>query len=273
MIDRMCRRSRRRQRGVALITALLVVVLATVAAVSMVTRQHLDIRRAGNVLTQDQAYLTALAAERYALKLLSESEGDRELPWDGCVSPPLRVSIGDARMDIWLEDMHCRFNLNNLAGANEASVAGFVRLLEGIRADYPELAFDPDQVVAATQDWMNPETDDPVYRLASPPYLSANRVFAVPEELRLVQGMDADLWLVLAPYVTALPRTGTSINMEYASDPIREAFAATGETRASESFFRLAVHTELAGRRLLLCSLLDAAGARVVWRSQSACDM
>ena len=50
-------RTAERQRGVALITALLVVALATVAAVAMATRQQLDIRRTGNLLHGEQAYL------------------------------------------------------------------------------------------------------------------------------------------------------------------------------------------------------------------------
>lgn len=260
----------RRQRGVALITALLVVVLATVAAVSMASRQHLDIRRAGNVLSQDQAWLIALAAEGYALKLLSETGGERELPWEGCVSPPLRVSLAGADMDIWVENMHCRFNLNNLAGSNELAMSGFIRLLEALRAEYPDLAFDPEQVAAAARDWMNPETDDPVYRLATPPYLSANRRMMVAEEFRLVNGVSGDLWPALAPHVTALPAAGTALDTEHASDLLRESFASVGEVSAS--YFRLGVHAELAGRRLLMCSLLDTADGRVVWRSQSACD-
>jgi general secretion pathway protein K len=266
--------SSRGQRGVALITALLVVVLATVAAVSMTSRQHLDIRRAGNVLNQDQAWLTVQAAERYALKLLTgpEAEGDRDLPWEGCLSPVLRVNLADTEMDIWVEDMHCRFNLNNLSSGNELAVNGFIRLLENLRTEYPELAFDPEQVVAAARDWMNPETDDPVYRLADPPYLSANRMMMVAGEMRLVHGVSAELWEALAPLVTALPAAGTQLDTENAADMLREAFPATGAAQTRATYYRLGVHAELAGRRLLMCSLLDTASGRVVWRLQGACD-
>ena len=43
------------QRGVALITALLVIALVTAAAVAMASRQQLDIRRTANILQRDQA--------------------------------------------------------------------------------------------------------------------------------------------------------------------------------------------------------------------------
>jgi len=52
-----------RQRGVALVTALLVVSLATVAAVAMATRLHVDVRRTGNLLHGEQAYAYAVAAK------------------------------------------------------------------------------------------------------------------------------------------------------------------------------------------------------------------
>ena len=44
---------RKRQRGIALITALLVLAIATIAAVEIANRQHLDIRRTQNTLARD----------------------------------------------------------------------------------------------------------------------------------------------------------------------------------------------------------------------------
>ena len=55
-----------RCRGVALLTALLVVALVTVAAVAMVARQSLDIHRTANVLDADRAWQVAYAAGQAA---------------------------------------------------------------------------------------------------------------------------------------------------------------------------------------------------------------
>ena len=46
-----------KQQGVALITVLLIVAMATVLAVAMVKSQQSLLRRSGSVLSQDQAYL------------------------------------------------------------------------------------------------------------------------------------------------------------------------------------------------------------------------
>ena len=46
----------RQQRGVALITALLITAIATIAAVAMASRQQIDIRRTGNIIDIDRAW-------------------------------------------------------------------------------------------------------------------------------------------------------------------------------------------------------------------------
>ena len=59
-----------RQQGVALITALLVVAIAAVAAVSMASRQQLDIRRTGGLLHGEQAWAYVNGAETWARAVL-----------------------------------------------------------------------------------------------------------------------------------------------------------------------------------------------------------
>ena len=67
-------REPRGQRGVALVTALLVVSLATVAAVAMAMRQQIDVRRTANLLHGEQAYAYAVAAESWARVILRRLE-------------------------------------------------------------------------------------------------------------------------------------------------------------------------------------------------------
>lgn len=71
-----------RESGVALITALLVTALATVASVAMLSRQQLDIRRVENILHFDQAYLYALGVEGAAVKYL-ENDPDTKIDTKG----------------------------------------------------------------------------------------------------------------------------------------------------------------------------------------------
>ena len=52
-----------RERGVALITAILVVAIAAIIATSMMSRQNFDTRRTANIIHRDQAIAYALGAE------------------------------------------------------------------------------------------------------------------------------------------------------------------------------------------------------------------
>lgn len=261
----------RRQRGVALLTAVLVVALATVAAVSIATRQQLDIRRAGNLLAQDQAYLYALAVEAYALRLLDRVEKVAELPWQGCRSPRVPLALDDANLQVWLEDLQCRFNLNRLQPGDDAALADFVSLVTAVNAAGGQTRVDGETLGRAVRDWLDPETDDPLYRMQTPATLSANQAMLDPAELQRVRGVDAATWQALAPYVTALPETGAALRLQDAPPVIREAFGPAEEDAAASRFYRLAVQVELGRHRLLLCSVLDVAQARAVLRRQGPC--
>lgn len=208
-----------RQRGVALITALLVVSLATVIAVTMATRQHIDVRLTGNLLHGEQAYAYALGAEAWARVILrrdsTQSDHDSlDEDWATAL-PPLAVEGGQVSGKI--EDMQGRFNINNLAmkegKESEADVAYFRRLLEILKLD-PALT-------DALLDWIDADinvrfpdgAEDENYLFGGIPYRAANRLLVDTSELRLVKGFDADAVRLLEPYVTALPqRTRINVN-------------------------------------------------------------
>jgi general secretion pathway protein K len=260
-----------RQRGVALLTAVLVVALATVAAVAIATRQQLDIRRTGNLLAQDQAYLYGLAVEAYALRLLGQIDKIDKLPWQGCRSQRVPLALDDAELLVWLEDLQCRFNLNRLRPGNDEALADFVRLVTAVSAAGGQLRVDGETLGRAVQDWLDPDTDDPVYRFQSPPYLSANQPLLDAAELQLVRGVDAGTWQALAPYVTALPDAGAALRLTGASPVMRNAFGEPQPDAPASRYYRLGVQVQLGRHGLLLCSVLDVAQSRVVLRKQGPC--
>jgi general secretion pathway protein K len=130
-----------RQRGVALITAIVLVAIATIIAVHLGTRASLDLRRTAGLLALEQGWHVALGAEAWAAEVLREDREDSQTdhlaePWAQPL-PPLPVDGGEVRGA--LEDMQGRFNVNNLltgsGEVNEVSLARFERLLEQVGAD------------------------------------------------------------------------------------------------------------------------------------------
>lgn len=233
-----------RQRGVALITALLVVALATAAAVAMAARQQLDVRRTANLLDGDQAYAYAMAVEGWGGKILLRDADDNEVDklddaWAQRL-PPIPVPGG--QIDGFILDLHARFNLNNLLTAegqpSEPDIAYFRRLLRALGLN--------ENLVLATLDWIDSDFDtrfpdgaeDDFYLSTEHPHRTANRPMQSISELRLVRGMDAESWNLLAPHVCALPAR-TTLNINTAAAPLLQAlveeFAAQDGERLVEA--------------------------------------
>lgn len=265
-------RCRHRQRGVALITALLVMALAVVAAVGMAMRGQLDIRRTSAVFERDFSRQVALGAENMVLQLLERAKGPEDLLWDTCRSPVLPFEVDGVRLEATLDDMRCRYNLNALAGAEEDEQADFARLVDqaGLQAGVrvPPGA----QLAVAVTDWMNAETDDPVYRLDEPARVSGNRAMVSASELNSVAGMTAEAWQVLAPYVTAYPGNASPIDLERSPELIQEVFAERQAGEGATWYMRLQIVAQFANRRFYQCTLLDAPNGIVVLREQTACE-
>lgn len=219
-----------RQSGVALLTALLITSIATVAAVSMAARQQLDIRRTGNVLDTDQAYLFALGVESWAKEILARDRRNNEVDhpkedW-ATILPP--ITVEGAVVAGHIEDLQGRFNLNNLVDADgkasEEDIARFRRLLAALDLN--------EDLADAVVDWIDTDLDprfpngaeDPTYLGFSPPYRAANTLMESPSELLLVNGFTREVYAVLAPYVETLP-VRTQININTASAPVLMSLA------------------------------------------------
>lgn len=220
----------RRQRGVALLTALAVVALATVAATYMMSAQQLQIRRAGNQLLQEQAWQYALGAEAWSKTILAQDAADNNIDaldenW-AIELPPLPIEGGS--LSGRLTDLQGRFNLNNLVNSegklNAESLDQFQKLLEG-----QGLPVDLAQAIA---DWQDEDieaqggsgAEDDFYSGLETPYRTPNQKISSTSELRLIRGIDAEKLVLLKPLVTALPEQ-TSLNVNTAP---AEVFASLG---------------------------------------------
>lgn len=217
------------QKGVALITALLVVAMVTVAAVAMAARQQLDIRRTANVIDTDTAYLFNLGIESWALEVLARDGLQSKIDtldedWASILPP---ITVEGATVTGKIEDLQGRFNLNNLMDKDAPSqidIDRFKHLLEVLDLN-PDLA-------DAVLDWIDPDdetrypggAEDTEYLTREVPYRAANRPMVSVSELRLVKGVDQDVYEKLSPFVSALPAR-TDINVNTASAELLRSLA------------------------------------------------
>jgi general secretion pathway protein K len=222
-----------KQRGVALITAIVLVAIATVLAVHIGTRASLDLRRTSGLIALDQGWQVALGAEAWAIEVLRDDREDSQTddlsePWAQPL-PPLPVDGGEFRGV--LEDMQGRFNINDLVlsdgTVNMPAVELFKRLLTFAGAE-PRWAL----ILA---DWLDADTvpgfpegaEDGSYLAQNPPYRAANGPVTTVTEMLALPGMTLEEFDRVRPYVAALP-VGTTINVCTAAAPILAALMKGG---------------------------------------------
>jgi len=208
----------KRQRGIALITALLVTAIATIAAVSMMSRQHLDLRRSSNIYAADQAWLFAQGIESWALQVMQKDRRDSKNDHLGedwaTILPPIGVEGGVVAGRV--EDLQGRFNLNNLVENGEASPDD----IEILKRLFDVLDID-NRRVQAIVDWIDTDeemtfpdgAEDNVYLGREVAYRTANGLMVSPSELLLIDGITYEDYQALRPYLCALPeRTDLNVN-------------------------------------------------------------
>jgi general secretion pathway protein K len=224
--------TRQRQRGVALITAVLMVALATMLAVDVGYRGMLDQRRSGTLFALDQAYEIALGAEGWAADFLKRDLQDSQTDHLGEIwarpLPPLPIEGGT--VEGRLEDLQGRFNLNNLVSNDGTTNPEAVKQLERILAT---LQIEPTWATAMA-DWIDQDTqpgfpdgaEDSVYTSQDPPHLAANMPITRPSELLVLPGFGAERFAKLRPFVAALP-VGSKLNVCTAPGIVLDALSET----------------------------------------------
>ncbi|WP_348674310.1 type II secretion system minor pseudopilin GspK [uncultured Abyssibacter sp.] len=244
--------SGRRQRGVAVLTAIFVMALASIAAASLAYRQNVSFHRTEALKHSEQAWWVARGVADWATTLLEKDGQDNNIDHLGefWATPVDYLPVDNGVVTGRIADLQGRFNLNNLASAEPLYVEIFKRLILNIRLDGSAPTPDPEQLVSAIQDWIDPDVEprfpggaeDGIYFSRSPAYRAANRPFTSVTELRLVEGVSPELFQALLPFVTALPEE-TAININTApaelllamsNNPSPGDVAAFVETRAEE---------------------------------------
>lgn len=211
-----------KEKGVALITALLVVALATAAAVAMVSQQQVDIRRTGNILQVEQAFLYTSGIELWAARMLEQDAKENSIDTlndDWATQLPL-IPIEGGSVSGSIADLQGRFNLNSLLRDGKIDTA----VLERFRRLLTLLNLDP-AIADALADWLDNDgktrfpngAEDNEYLAKELPYRSANMPMSSTSELLYLPQVTDEVYKTLFPYVTALP-ANTPINVNTASD-------------------------------------------------------
>ncbi|MBX3727043.1 MAG: type II secretion system minor pseudopilin GspK [Xanthomonadales bacterium] len=210
-----------RQRGVALLAAVLVVALVTLLVAGLLDRGLLGQMRALQHSRAAQAVALQQGLELWAARILRDdaardgvdAAGDA---WSHPMPPlPLPEGMAQGRM----RELDGCLNLNGLWSRGQQAdlaVARFERLLRVLELD-PRL-------VDAVLDWLDEDDqgragggEEATYAALTPPRRPANGPFVHASELALVAGIDAAILQRLAPHVCAHSDPDSPVNVNTAS--------------------------------------------------------
>lgn len=211
------------QQGIALITILVMVALATILAATIAKRQANTAENTAYLMRQNQSLLYAKSAEAFFSELLiddAENAGDIDHLQENWAKPMPAFPVEDGFVAGTLEDQSGKFNLNSLLNAdgtlNPQAEAWFEKLL--LRVGLPE------KLSEAVIDWQDADNETigsmgaeaSYYQGLPQGYLPANSKFHSVEELKLVRGFEGKKYLQIADYVSAVPDLDTKVNINTA---------------------------------------------------------
>jgi len=205
----------RRQRGVALLVAIVIFAIATTVAAAVTYNKAMSARRAAATFTLEAALQAGMAAESLASIALEDAGSKQQITtvqdW-AQEQPPMEIPDTGIWIQARVEDLGGRFNLNSLVKWDNNEFVEDKHQLEVFRTLLGSLDIDT-KYADLLMDWIDPDLqpapsgggEDTLYLSQAPPYRPANTFIMHPSELLALPGFGRENYQKLAPYVAALP--------------------------------------------------------------------
>jgi general secretion pathway protein K len=193
-----------RQRGVALLVAVVMFALCTTVAAAITYNKTMAARRAAATFTLEQALQAGMAAEALASIVLEEDASNQQTsPHRDWAQPmgPLEIENTGIWIQAQLEDLSSRFNLNSLVTWSGPPINLFLvnqRQVEVFRELLMNLNIDP-KYADLMVDWLDSDI--------TPQSTGGGEdtLITHTSELLALPGFGAENYTLIAPYVSALP--------------------------------------------------------------------
>lgn len=218
------------QKGMVMLMLLLIFALAAVLSTELSYNSHRDIRRTSNLILQNEAYLYALGGEVFAKQTLindfkeDKIEGlkvdDLGEVW-ATSSAAYEVDEGEesdeqgiGEIQIIIEDLQARYNVNNVQVAATGQISGKDQLL-AVMLGANTTGLQTTDLVSAVKDWIDTDDssasfsggEDDYYQQLEPAYRTANTDLIHISELKSIKGMEEDAF---TPYYSFVPKRFSS---------------------------------------------------------------
>ena len=251
-------KSVQKQQGVVLIVVVLAIVLMTTLLAIMIEDQHIFVRRLSNQKVSEQGYQYAQGLNAWAQRVLNDdanrtidhleedwakfgrpdeddevSEGDEDRSESFSLERSTEraqqekdeeaavIDFGIDTVEVSIDDLQGRYNLNNLAVREPQAAADQKRIFLNLLSILEIGEFDEqDKLYGALVDWIDEndlssingfESGD--YGSKTVPYFAADQKLTSIGELRFVEGFNQDIINKLKPHISVLPVETARINI------------------------------------------------------------
>ena len=214
---------RKAQSASALLTALFVVAITAIIAISVIYKFRLMTHLATLNNATDQSYLYLKGIQKQILGNITRYSNSWNMPTPhGLLVMPHAIkpkTIHTIKLSARIIDAQSLFNINSLSINNNAPQ--FINMLLNID---PTLSKEQAiTLVTHIKNWITAgNTDDSIYARMQPAYRPAHQPMLTIETLTKVAGMTPELFDKIAPFITALPNNQSSgmININTATPTV-----------------------------------------------------
>ncbi len=234
----------RRHRGIALVTAILVVAIASLAATALLVSANMAIHRTSSLRDTEQGWWMARGVEAWVRGILKQDATDSAYDGlDEAWAQPvdyLPVDHGFVRGQI--VDQQGLFNLNNLASAQPQKAQIYQAQFQRLLGNLSNIAVPPG-LTASIRDWIDNDqnpglpvgAEDTVYLNLPLPYRTGDHLLTAVSELLAIHEVTPELYAALRGLITVLP-VETPINVNTAPRAVMIALSDSPDQAALDSF-------------------------------------
>lgn len=192
------------QKGTAVVTALLMVVIAAAIGVSLITFERINLMRTQQIITARQKYYYTQGSLYWAKSVLKKPIPENQ-EWP-MVLPTTAIAQGAGRVQAQIIDFSALPNVNSLTdGQATTEITNALLAIEGVNEEQVQ------RILGALQSWVAPQSSleyDEYYLSLSPSYRAAHQPMVSVSELRLLSGMTPEIYDVLRTQISAFPKAG-----------------------------------------------------------------
>ncbi|MFN3819809.1 type II secretion system minor pseudopilin GspK [Blastomonas sp.] len=209
------------ERGIALLSVLLLVAVMAIVTTLILDRVNLAVRLAGNAGAADRARFAALGAESFAareIKRRLDQSPARTVNFGGWLGAPTVLPLDDgsgAVVTATVRDGGNCFNLNSVVAGEPGNLSARpvgIGQFAGLMTALGVPAQDAATLADALADWIDTDSvplpagaEDQFYMQGDAPYRTAGQLLRDKGEVQALHGMTPQLYATLEPWVCTLP--------------------------------------------------------------------